>query len=746
MTGSTVSHFKVIREIGRGGMGVVYEAEDLNLGRRVALKFLNPDRLATPHDRKRFLREAQSAAALNHPNICTIYEIHEQDGQLFLAMEYCEGVPLRQLIRKGPLDWSVAISIVLQVAEGLAEAHRRQIIHRDVKSANIMIDTRHRARLLDFGLARPAGVSEATLTLEHCGTPAYMAPERFEEGSADARSDIWALGVVLYEAVTGRLPFVGDRVRVAHAILTENPVLPSSLIAGLPSDLDDVVERALAKEPSERYQTVEDLAADLILVLRHPHLDPTVTATSSAPGQPSSGSTDKERVGSVAVLPFANLSHCRDDDFLSDGLTEEITNALTQVQGLQVASRLSTFQFRSVAIDARDVGRKLQVRALVLGSLRREGDRLRVVAQLVRASSGYQIWSQRFECQMRSVFDVEDQLTEAIIGQLRKWLGVNLQFARTSGGTSDVDAHELYLRGRHSFNLQTAQGAADGLRYFSQALQLSPRYALAKIGMADCYALQAWYGMAPPTEVMPKAKAELRDAIGIEEMLPSAWCLLAAITAGFDWDWEAARAQFQKAFSVGSSTSDLHFHHALDLLTPLGRLQEALEEVKIALELDPAAPLLNTAVGGCLYRLRRYPAALRQLQSTLELAPDFYHAYWTMARVYEAQRQFDRALEYFNRALATSPANPALLADEGHCRAEIGDTHGARQILEQLQRSPLGLAIVHLGLGENDAVLDYLRAAVRERARGLIWLGVDPRFDHLCENPAYREVIAPVGL
>jgi adenylate cyclase len=513
-----------------------------------------------------------------------------------------------------------------------------------------------------------------------------------------------------------------------------------------------VVEKALTKEPSERYQSVEDLAADLALVLRH--LDPTVTDPSCAPFHSSSYSVssgrrlspDKERVRSVAVLPFVNLSHCRDDDFLSDGLTEEITNALTHVRGLQVASRASTFQFRSAAIDARDVGRKLQVRALVLGSLRREGDRLRVGAQLVRVSNGYQIWSQRFECQVRSIFDVEDQLTDAIVVQLRKWLGASLEVARIRGGTSVFDAPELYLRGRHSFNLQTAQGVADALRYFSQALELSPRYALAKVGMADCYALQAWYGMVSPREVIPKAKAELRDAIGIEEILPSAWCLLAAITAGFDWDWVAARGQFQKAFALGSSTSDLHFHHALDFLTPLGRLHEALEEMKIALELDPAAPLLNTAVGGCLYRLRRYPAALRQLQSTLEWPPDFYHAYWTMARVYEAQRHFDRALECFNHARAATPANPAVLADEGHCRAEMGDRQGARQILEQLLRYPLGFAIVHLGLGEIDVALDYLRAAVRERVRGLIWLGVDPRFDNLRENPAFRQVIAPVGL
>ena len=752
MVGSTISHYRIVRKLGEGGMGVVYEAEDLKLGRRVAIKFLSANRVTSERGRNRFLREARSAAALNHPNICTVYEVDEHEGQLFIAMEYCDGMPLRELVRKSPLDWTVAISLVIQVAEALAEAHRRQVIHRDIKSANIVVDANNRARLLDFGLASVGTSNDSTLTIEYVGTPAYMAPERFELGVNDARGDIWALGVVLYEAITGQMPFAGDYAHLAHSILNGYPPPLSSLRPGLPPELDDIVDKALAKEPTERYQTATDLATDLLRVLQAAPQKSTPGPPVFMAGLPSANlaagrlSTGKERVHAVAVLPFLNMSQSAEDDFLSDGLTEEITNALTQVRGLQVVSRASTFQFKSASLDLRDVGRRLRVGALVLGSVRRAAERVRVTAQLVRASNGYQIWSQRFDCEMRSVFDVEDQLTHAIVEHLRQWLGTDLALAHLRGSTSNFSAHEMYLRGRYSFNFQTPQGAEDALKLFCQAIELAPEYALAHVGMADCYALQGWYGFESPLKVMPKAKAELETALALEDGLPSAWCLRAAITAGFDWNWEGARQQFQKAFSLGPTTSDLHFHHALDFLTPLQRLDEALEEMKLALELDPAAPLLSTAVGGCFYRLRRYPAAIRQLQSTLELAPDFYHAHWTLGRVYEAQGLFPQAIACFDRALALSGDNPAVLADAGHCRAAMGDAAGANQILEQVAGVPLALAVIHLGLKETDAALDHLAAAVKERARGLIWLAVDPRFDDIRDGTEFRAVVASIGL
>jgi serine/threonine-protein kinase len=752
LIGSTISHYKILRKIGEGGMGVVYEAEDLKLGRRVALKFLSVDRVGKEESRQRFLREARSAAAISHPNICTVYEVDEADGQLFIAMEYCEGQTFRQLIRQGPLPLTAAIHIVLQVADALTHAHARQVVHRDVKSSNIIVDDKNRARLLDFGLASLGDSSDATLTMEFVGTPAYMAPERFEKRVNDARGDIWALGVILYEAISGRMPFGGDIPQMVHAILNEYPPPLSSSSAHVPPELDDLIERALAKDPSERYQHIHELLTDLSTIYREAQPQTQSAASGSIFGMSLTGvpetrpAPDPERVQAVAVLPFVNMSHNAEDDFLSDGLTEEVTNALTQVRGLRVVSRASTFQFKSPALDLRDVGRRLRVGALVLGNVRCQGNRVRVTAQLVKASNSHQLWSQRFDCEMKNVFDVEDELTGAIVENLKHWLGTDLEVVHLRGTTSDYNAHELYLRGRHAFNQQTARGAMEALLFFSRALEVSPGYALARVGIADCYALQGWYGIESPAKVLPRAKAELDAALAIEEALPSAWCLRGAISAGFDWDWERARTEFRKAFSLGPATSELLFHHALDFLTPLLRLDEALAELKLAIELDPVAPLVHTAVGGGLYRMRRYPEALQQFRSTLELDPDFYHAHWSMGRVYQAQGLFSQAMECFERALKGSGDNPSVLADVGHCRSAMGDASGALQILEQVAGNPLAQSIVSLGLGKTDAVLSHLAEAVKQRARGLTWLGVDPRFDKLREQPNFYAVMAPVGL
>ena len=753
MIGTTILHYTITGKLGAGGMGVVYQAEDTKLGRPVALKFLSPHLLADDQSRQRFLREARSAASLNHPNICTVFDVIEADGRLFIAMELCPGSRLKDLIAAGPLDVGAAVSIVLQVADGLSEAHKHHIIHRDVKSPNIMVDTRNRAKLLDFGLATLAGAEDATQTLGVMGTPAYMAPERFESNLADNRTDIWALGVVLYEALSGQLPFAGPHARLVYSILNEYPPPISSLRSGVPPELDEMIDRALAKNPEERYQAIEDLMADLMEIRRE------TSRTGSSIGASRTGATsirlanDRERVHAVAVLPFVNMSPNPDNEYLSDGLTEEIINALTQVRGLRVVSRASVFQFKAAALDLRDVGRRLRVGALVLGSVRRNADRVRVNAQLVKAADGYQMWSERFDCDLKDIFDVEDKLTSAILENLKKRLGAELEPSHLRGHTSNFDAHELYLRARHSFNQQTAAGMADALRNFSQALNLAPNYALAHVGLADCYALQGWYGIEPPKGVMPKAKAALETALRIEEVLPQAWCLRAAIASGFDWNWEQARHDFQQAFALGPATSDLYFHHALDFLTPLRRLDEATEEIKLALELDPLSSLVSTALGGCLYRSRRYSAALQQLQSTVDLDPGFYHAHWTMARVYESQRQYSQALACFERAYAASGKTPAVLADWCHCHGAMGEDTAARNILARLcavaaegYLSPLALATAYLGLGERQAALDHLAKAVDERARGLIWLNVDPRFDCLREEAAWRDILAPIGL
>ncbi len=757
MTGATLSHYKVLEKLGEGGMGVVYKASDLRLSRTVALKFLRSHLRSDETGRERFLREAQAAAALNHPNICTIYEIDEADGTLFIAMELCSGQPLTNLVHSRPLELGEAIQLALQITDAVARAHQVGVVHRDIKSSNVMVDHTGRAKLLDFGLAS-LRVDERTQTRGSMGTPQYMAPERFEAGIADKRGDIWSLGVLLYELVTGRMPFAGSVTQLVNTILNEDP-MPASLVRpGLPPELDDIIAKAIAKDPFERYEKAEQMVSDLsVVAARLLGQSSGSKSNGSMPFSPMTAlgrSADPpHKIYGLAVLPFLNMSSDPDSAYLCDGLTEDLINALTQVNGIRVVARASTFQFRSDSLDLRDVGRRLRVGAFVLGSVRQSGKRLRVTAQLVKAADGYQIWSKRFDSEIRDIFQVQDELTAAIVDSLRDLLGAEPGNVSASEHTSNFDAHELYLRGRYSFNQQTEQSLHEALEHFRKASQLAPSYALAHVGMADCYAVLGWHGMMPSREAMPKAKEAAMAALRVNPSLPSAYRVLGTVHAGFDWDWSEARAAFQKAFSFPPATSDLHFHHALDLLTPLNRLDEAHEEIKCALDLDPVSPLVNTALGGCLYRKRLYNAALRQLNATMELDPNFYHSFWTRARVLQARGDLAEAARGYAQAYKASGNSANVLAELGHCQAVMGEVSAARETLDLLQDasrrshvSPLAFATVYHGLGERDLFLENLQRAVEERTRGLVWLAVDPRYEDMHEDAEFASVLSAVGL
>ncbi|MCU1259777.1 MAG: Serine/threonine-protein kinase PrkC, partial [Bryobacterales bacterium] len=674
LTGTNISHYRILEKLGAGGMGVVYKADDEKLNRQVALKFLAAHLTTDQVNRARFIREARSAAALSHPNICTVYEVNETQGILFIAMELCEGQQLRKHVHSQPMPLPVALPIIMQIADALSMAHQSRIIHRDIKSSNIIVDVRGRAKLLDFGLAS-LSADDNTQTLGAMGTPHYIAPECFEGAPASVRSDLWSLGIVLYEVLTGHTPFSGTRKNLIHAILNEDPAPVSSILTGAPAEIDEIIVRALAKDPSERYQTAEEMLADLSALLSDLRTSesPRISTQVAIPLLTLPSQTaERQRVHGLAVLPFVDMSGSSENAFLCDGLTEELINALTQVKGLRVVARASAFQFRSDSLNPQEVGRRLRVGALVLGSVRRSGDRIRVTAQLVKVSDGYQIWSQRFEGRMREIFEVQDELTDAIVESLRGLLGADLTPAPAPEHTSNFDAHELYLRGRYSFNQQTGRGVEEAARHFSDAINLAPSYALAHVGLADCFALMGWYGFMPSREAMPRAKEAALNAIKLNEALPGAHSVLGTVYSGFDWDWTRARQAFQKAFSFSPVTSDLLFHHALDFLTPLGRLDEAFEDIRCALDLDPVSPLINTALGGCLYRQRRYNAALKQLDATVELTSTFYHAFWTRARVLESRGDFEEALKSYRSAYDASGASPLILSELGHCYARMG--------------------------------------------------------------------------
>ena len=515
MVDRRVLHYEVQEKIGAGGMGVVHKALDTKLKRTVALKFLSGGLAADPEQRQRFIREAMAASSLDHPNICTIYEINEaEDGQLFLAMAYYPGETLSQMLRGGPLSLERTLDIAIQVARALERAHQHGVTHRDIKPANIMF-TKGMVKVLDFGLAKLADDAGLTREGEAMGTVRYMSPEQATGKFVDPRTDIWAMGAVFYEMLTGVAPFVGATSQgVLHAILTQavTPIAPQ--FTNVPPEVDWIIAKALAKNTKDRYAQISEMLADLEAIREH-------RQPSSASGSSVSKPLD---AAAMAVLPFENLSGDKENEYFSDGLTEEVINALSQVKGLRVVSRTSSFEFKGKAQDIRKIGEVLKVQSLLEGSVRSIGNRLRVTAQLTDVATGYHVWSHRYDREVSDVFEIQDQISAAIVEALKLALPLRTEHSPASHAETNMEAYQMCLKGRFYWNKKTPAGLEKAQEFFESALEEDPDCALAYSGLADTYTLMAGYGLAPPCEMWPKAKAAALKAIAANPAASGAAC------------------------------------------------------------------------------------------------------------------------------------------------------------------------------------------------------------------------------
>jgi serine/threonine-protein kinase len=739
--------YAIQREIGHGGMAVVYLAQDLRHERTVALKVLQP-RFSEALGADRFLREIKVAARLHHPHLLPLYDSGDAGGLLYYVTPYVEGGSLRQLLtHEGRLRPAKALRLAREIADALDYAHRNQVIHRDIKPENILLEEDH-AIVADFGVARAisaAADSGLTQTGILLGTPAYMSPEQATGEALDGRSDVYSLGCVIYEMLVGHAPFTqANPMALLAARVTSAAPTVRSAGASVPAAVDHLVGRALALLREHRHPSAAELAVAL-----------GAAEQEIAYGTPTPGTTQPvARVAALAVLPFVNLSNDPDNEFFSDGITEELINALTRVKGLRVTSRTSVFAFKGRDQDVREIGQRLNVSAVLEGSVRRAGNRLRVTAQLVNAADGYHLWSESYDRQLADVFEVQDELSRSIVNTLRPRLVGEDSGPLVLPATASVEAYTAYLKGRYFWNKRTLDGYRRGIDFFEQALTKDPNYALAYTGIADCWAMLAfdYFGGVAPGEGMPRAKAAALKALELDDSLAEARSPLAVVAMLHDWDYVASEQQFRRALQIKPGYFPARLWYSF-MLSVTGRHEEALELIRRTAELEPLSLIVHQAVARILHYAGRDEEALEHCYRLIEMDPSYVTAYETLTRPLLVLGRYEEALEAAREGVERSGRWSLLLAALGQVYGRMGRREEALAVVAELEAQArqryvprYHIAMVYYGLrGEADA-MQQLERSVQERSGVVAWAKVDPLINWLMPNERFRQVLCQVGL
>jgi serine/threonine protein kinase/tetratricopeptide (TPR) repeat protein len=773
--GTRLGPYEVLAPLGAGGMGEVYRARDTRLGRTVAIKVLPASVHRDENRLRRFEQEARAAGVLNHPNLLAVFDVGEHDGAPYLVTEFLEGQTLRERLAR-PVDLADALDYVAQIASGLAAAHEKGIVHRDVKPENVFLRSDGFVKVLDFGLAKlaelpsdPGDSGDVTLVKVDTdpgavlGTVKYMSPEQVRGLEVDARTDIFSLGGVLYEMVAGNAPFAaptsGD---VIVSILERDPWPLSSMRADVPDVLDAICNRALSKDRATRYQTVEEFAADVRDLRRRLDADAPfdrlgrsgsnagtiagVTAARAAQRR------TRKPIDSLAVLPFDNASADPGAEYLSDGISESIINGLAQIPKLRVVSRTTVFRYKGRRVDPLVAGRELGVRAVLAGRVLPVGDDLVIRTELVDVANDAQVWGGQYRRKASDILAVEEEISREICDQLRLKLSGEERRRLTKRYTENTEAYHLYLRGRYCVNKRTHDWLRKGIGYFQQAIDLDPNYALAYAGMADAYGLLgSSTGGLPPTDTYPKAKAAAERALEIDESLGEAHTALGFFRLLYDWDWPAAEACFKRAIELNPNYASAHDGYGF-YCKVMGRHQEAIAACTRALELDPLSLFITTSVGWAHYFARDFDRAIEFGRKTLEMDPDFGVAYWNIGLAYEALGRYEDEIDAFSRAARTG-RGITFMAHIGRARALAGRSVEAQMVLDDMREQSARryvpayyFAIVHLGLGERDRAFEYLERAYEERSGFLAFLGVEPMFDVVRGDARFEDLTRRVGI